>query len=245
VDLRETETVAQAEGNKKMEWYALVEEWPHESLVNFRELPGCLSTAPTAEAALQKAPEAIGEYLRWLKQNQIFFLEDEPTSITVVVKERLRADRVGPRFEADLVAPTDREMANALTVAATARVLLVKLYNEVLPAQRSCAFKPGEWSLTEQLQHILQAEAHYVGCLNDQPPEAMLPLPETELPLKLIENGMSYETFLRGLTAEQRAQVYVHGEAEWTAAKVLRRMTEHLRDHYPWMQTIVRQFCTP
>lgn len=44
--------------------------------------------------------------------------------------------------------------------------------------------------------------------------------------------------------AERRAQVYIHGEAEWTAAKVLRRMTEHLRDHYPWMQTIVRQFCT-
>jgi hypothetical protein len=110
--------------------------------------------------------------------------------------------------------------------------------------QRSCAFTPGEWSLTVHLQHILRAEAHYVGCLNDQSPEAMLPVTETELSRKLIKNGMNYETFLRGLTAEQRAHVYVHGGAEWTAAKVLRRMTEHLRDHYPWMQTIVRQFCT-
>lgn len=228
-----------------MEWFALVEEWPNESLVSFRELPGCLSTAPTAEEAIQKAPEAIAEYLRWLKQNKIFFLEEEINSITVVVKERLRADRVGPCFEAELVAPTDREMANALTVAATARALLADLYNEVLPAQRSRAFTPGEWSLTEHLQHILKAEAHYVGCLNDQPPEAMLPVTEAELPLKLIENGRNYETFLRGLTAEQRARVYIHEKAEWTAAKVLRRMTEHLRDHYPWMQTIVRQFCTP
>ena len=38
--------------------------------------------------------------------------------------------------------------------------------------------------------------------------------------MKLIENGMNHETFLRGLTVEQRAHVYIHGEAEWTAAKV-------------------------
>jgi len=60
--------------------------------------------------------------------------------------------------------------------------------------------------------------------------------------MKLFENARSYETFLRGLTPEQRAHVYVHGEAEWTAAKVLRRMTEHLRDHYLGMQAIVGQF---
>lgn len=228
-----------------MDLYALVEEWPEESLVSFRELPGCLSAAPTAEEAIQKAPEAITDYLEWLKQNKIFFLEERITPINVVVRERLRADRVGPCFEAELVAPTDREMANALTVAATARALLAELYNGVQPAQRSRAFKPGEWSLTDHLQQILQADAHYVGCLSNQPPEAMPPVTEAELSTRLIENGMNYEAFLRGLTVEQRARVYIHGEAEWTTAKALRRMTEHLRDHYPWMQTIVRQFCTP
>lgn len=227
-----------------MDLYALIEEWPHESLVSFRELPGYLSSASSVVEALQQAPEAIAEYICWLKQNKIFFFEEEINPINVVVKERLQAERVGVRFATELIAPTDREMTNALTVAATARKLLVELYNAVSPAQRSHRFKPDEWSLTEQLQHILKAEAHYVDCLSDQPPAAMPPVPETELPMKLIENGMKYETFLSGLTAEQRARVYVHGEAEWTAAKTLRRMTEHLRDHYPWMQTIVRQFHT-
>ena len=227
-----------------MDLYALVEEWPHESLVSFRELPGCLSTAQTAEEAIQKAPETITDYFLWLKQNKLFFLEEKITPINVIVKERIRADRVGPRFESELVAPTDREMMIALNVAATARALLAELYNDVLPAQRSCAFKPGEWSLTDHLQHILQAEAHYVGCLSDQPAEAMPRVTEAELSTRLIENGMSYGTFLRGLSAEQRARVYIHGEAEWTAAKVLRRMTEHLRDHYPWMQAIARQTTT-
>ncbi len=227
-----------------MDFYALVEEWPDESLVSFRELPGCLSTAPTAQEAIEKAPEAIAAYLLWLQQHTIFCLEEEIDSINVVVKERLRADRVGLRFEADLAAPTDREIANALTVARAARAQLAELYNEVLSAQRSSAFTPGEWSLTDHLQHILKAEAYYVGCLNDQPPEAILPVAETELPMKLIENGMNYETFLRGLTPEQRAHVSIHGEAQWTAAKVLRRLTEHLRDHYAGMQAIVGQFST-
>ncbi len=102
-----------------MNVYALVEEWPHESLVSFRVLPGCLSTASTAEEEIHKAPEAITEYLSWLKQNRIFFLEAEIDPINVVVKERVRVDRVGPRFESELVAPTDREMANALTVTAS------------------------------------------------------------------------------------------------------------------------------
>src|SRR5579885_1128433 len=104
-----------------MDLYALIEEWPHESLVSFRELPGYLSGAPTTEEAIQKAPEAIAEYLHWLKQNKIFFFAEEISPINVVVKERLRAERVGVRFATELIAPTHREMANALTVAATAR----------------------------------------------------------------------------------------------------------------------------
>lgn len=227
-----------------MDVYALVEEWLRESLVSFRELPGCLAAAPTTEEALQKAPEAIAAYLGWLQQSNIYFLDEAITPVNVVVKERVRADRVGPRFAADLVAPTDREMENALAVAATARAQLAKLYNDILPADRRRAPKLGEWSLAEHLEHILAAEAHYVGCLSDQPPKDMPHVAVAELAAKLMENGRRYETFLRGLTAEERSRVYVHGEAEWTAAKVLRRMTEHLRDHYPWMQAIAAQFRT-
>lgn len=224
-----------------MECYALIEEWPAESLISFRELPGYLSAAPTTKEAIQKAPEVIAEYLRWLKQNNIYFLQEESNSINVVVKERLRADQVGPLFETELIAPTDREMTNALTVAATARARLVELYNGVSPTGRKRRIKADEWSLTEHLQHLLEAEAHYVGCLHEQLPEDPSHITEEELPTKFLENGMIYEQFLRGLTLEQRAHVYTHGEAQWTAAKVLRRMTEHLRDHYPWMETIARQ----
>lgn len=226
-----------------MDFYALIEEWsdPDESIVFFRELPGCFVTAPTTREAIQQAPGAIADYVRWLKQNDIFFLEENISSINIVVKEILRAQPVGPLFESDLLAPTDQEIDNALRVAATARTMLIQLYNEVVPARRNCAVRPGEWSLTEHLEHIFNAEAHYVGCLSEQLPAALPPVSETELPLKLIENGMTYETLLRGLTPLQRTRIYIHGEAEWTAAKTLRRMTKHLREHYPWMQEVAGQ----
>lgn len=102
--------------------------------------------------------------------------------------------------------------------------------------RRSRATRHGEWSLKDHLEHILQADAHDVGCLSEQRPVALLPVPEEAVPLRLIENGRTYETVLRGLTPFQRTRLSLHGEAEWTAAKTLRRMTRHVREQYPWMQ---------
>ena len=223
-----------------MNFYALIEELsnPDESLLFFRELPGCFVTAPTTREALQQAPGAIAEYARWLQQHNIFFFEKDISSITIVVKEILRAESVGPRFVADLPAPTDQERDNALQVARVARAQLADLYNAVVPAHRGRPVKPEEWSLTDHLEHVLRAEAHYVSCLSDQVPESLPPIPEGELAFKLMENGKSYEAVLRGLTPAQRTRLYLHGEAEWTAAKTLRRMTKHVREHYPWMMEI-------
>ena len=52
-----------------MRFYALVEDWPGESKAYFRELPGCLSSAPTYEEAVKTAPVAILTFLKWLKKN--------------------------------------------------------------------------------------------------------------------------------------------------------------------------------
>ncbi len=107
--------------------------------------------------------------------------------------------------------------------------------------QRGRVLPPEEWSLTDHLRHILEAEAYYIWCISDRAPDPTPHLAEDDLPRKLFENAREHETFFHSLTPEQRARVYVHGEAEWTAAKVLRRMTTHLRQHYPWMQAIEHQ----
>jgi predicted RNase H-like HicB family nuclease len=224
-----------------MKFYALVDEMPGDSMVFFRALPGCFSAAPTAEEAVSKAPEAIFEYLNWLKEQNIFFLEEEVSEITLEIKEHLQGGRVGPRFEADLPAPTNQEIDHALSVAVTVRTLLIGLYNGVPLGQRGRVLPSEEWSLTDHLRHILEAEAYYIWCISDRPKDPTPHIAEADLPQKLFENAREHETFLHSLTPEQRACVHVHGEAEWTAVKVLRRMTTHLRQHYPWMQAIAHQ----
>src|SRR5260221_12119952 len=104
-----------------MRYYALVEDWPGESMVYFRELPGCFSSAPTYEEAVKAAFAAIASYLSWLKKNDLSIIEnvEDDGKIELVVKERLAAPdmQVGPRFEADLAPPYDRESDKVLHVA--------------------------------------------------------------------------------------------------------------------------------
>src|ERR1700742_4550458 len=105
-----------------MQFYALVEEWPGESIIFFRELPGCFATGATTEAALRAAPAIIEQYLDWLKENGVTILEKEAKPISVVVQERLssKGTEIGPLFEADRLPMNELEVDIALNVAATA-----------------------------------------------------------------------------------------------------------------------------
>jgi predicted RNase H-like HicB family nuclease len=229
-----------------MQFHALVEEWPGESMVYFRELPGCFASAPTTEAALQAAPQAIEKYFRWLKENGITLFDGEVGPIGVTLTERVSSveGEAGPFFEADQAAPNDLEIDNSLNVAATARALIIELVANV-PSHLHTQVPPaGGWSLTQHLLHIMECETWYVSRLLEQPEEE----PPTTLTdadnisMKIFENAMDYEVILRELTSEQRSRVLTHGREQWSAAKVLRRMAGHLREHYQWMEEMVEQF---
>lgn len=229
-----------------MQFHALVEEWPGESMAFFRELPGCFASAPTTEAALQAAPEIIEKYFRWLKENGITLFDEEVKPISVVLTECLNSidKEAGPFFAADRAAPDDQEIDNSLNIAATARALIIELVANV-PAQFHYQAPPaGGWSLTQHLQHIMECETWYVSRLLERPTEEP---PTTltdadDISMKIFENAMDYEIILRELTPEQRSRVLTHEGEEWSAAKVLRRMAGHLREHYQWMEEIVEQF---
>ncbi len=225
-----------------MHYYALVEDWPGESMAYFRELPGCFSSAPTYEEVVKAAPAAISSYLDWLKKNDLAIIEEDNSEIEVVVQERLPAvnGQIGPRFKADLAPPDDVEIENALNVAAAARAALLELYDSVPPEQRNRSVSPDSWSLTQHLHHILESEDSYISRLTEHPTATFgNPLPP-DLSMTLFDHAMDHELFLRGLSRADRERVFTHEGEEWTAAKVLRRMTEHLREHYPWMVAIAR-----
>ncbi len=229
-----------------MRFNALVEDWPGESVAYFRELPGCFSSAPTYEEAVKVAPQAISAFLKWSKENDLVLLEVYDGEIDVVVTERLIAvnDQTGPIFKADLPPPEDAEIDNALNVAAAARAALLELYDEVPVELRDRSTSSGAWSLTQHLHHIFEAEAWYVSRLTENPTATFGNVLPPDLSMALFENAMDDELFLRGLTPEVRERVFTHEGEDWTAAKVLRRMTAHLREHYPWMMEIVVELNT-
>lgn len=226
-----------------MRFNALVEDWPGESVAYFRELPGCFSSAPTYEEAVKIAPQAISDFLRWSKENDLVLIGEYDGEVDVVVTERLGAvnDQKGPLFKTDLPPPGDAEIDNALNVAAVARAALLELYDEVPVKLRDRSPSPGGWSLTQHLQHIFESEGWYISRLTEHPTEAPGNALPPDLAMALFENAMDDELILRGLTPEVRERVYTHEGEDWTAAKVLRRMTSHLREHYPWMVEIARE----
>jgi hypothetical protein len=225
-----------------MQFNALIEEWPGESMAFFRELPGCYCAAPTYEALLKIIPASIADYLKWVKANDITVLDEFDGQVEVVIKEHIMAANgtTGPRFEADLAPPDDIEIDKALNVAAAARAALLELYEQVSPTRQMHRLSPESWSLTEHMQHLLEAETEYVSRLQEHPIEPASDTPPADLAMKFFDNAMDYELALRALTPEQRQHIYTHNDEQWTAAKVLRRMTEHLREHYPWMEEIVK-----
>jgi predicted RNase H-like HicB family nuclease len=220
-----------------MRYNALVEEWPGESMAYFRELPGCLSVAPTVEEAVAAAPAAIARHVKWLKANDL--IEEVDNDISVAMKERIAAiENAGPLFEADLPAPGDEEIYLALNAAGMARAELIDLYESIPPEQRDRVRVEGEWSVNDHLRHIIESELWYVSRLSDVPREKPISELSPEISVALFDVGMDSELALRGLSEEQRTRVFIHEGEEWTAAKVLRRLVGHLREHYPWIKEL-------
>ena len=229
-----------------MRLYAMVEYWNVESMAYFRELPGCFSSAPTYEGVLKATPAAISSYLDWLKKNDLAIIEEDNSEFEVVVKERLTAvsGQIGPLFEADLAPPDDVEIENALNVAAAARAALLELYDSVPPEQWNRSISPDSWSITQHLHHILESEDWYISRLTEHPAATSGNTLPPDLSMALFDHAMDHELFLRGLSLAERERVLTHEGEEWTAAKVLRRMSEHLREHYPWMVAIAGELNT-
>jgi predicted RNase H-like HicB family nuclease/uncharacterized damage-inducible protein DinB len=229
-----------------MQFQALIEEWPGESMIFFRELPGCFSAASTSEKALQAAPATIETYFHWLKENGIVLVEEDGDPISVTPMERLESigSEGGPLFVADHAAPSDLEIDNALNVAATARALIIELVTNVPSHLHDQTLAPSEWSLTRHLQHIMESETWYVSRLTEDPaPEQpTADLSADDISLKIFEHAMDYEVLLRDLTTDQRSRVFLHDGEQWTAAKVLRRMAGHLHEHYQSMDEMVHAF---
>jgi hypothetical protein len=212
----------------------LVEEWSAECGGYVHELPGLYSGAASLDLLLDKLPAAVESHFAWLASHGFSTANDSPIELEITESLPAIDGRYGPLFQLDLEAVTSERLEVAIAVAALARRDLVDLYRSVSDVRRSVTSSNDAWTMRQHLQHTASTEVFYVDRLDG---ESGIVLPDD--PVKALQtSGRHADALLRGWDAASRSILVDRGGEEWTAGKVLRRMTGHLREHLPWVQAL-------
>jgi predicted RNase H-like HicB family nuclease/uncharacterized damage-inducible protein DinB len=206
-----------------------VEEMEGRWIAHAAGWPGCFASAETREAALADAPQAVADYLAWLRSHG----ERAPDErITVDVDEVHRAWNIGPEYEVSAFFAEDRPPLAEADIAKAQRLLAWTrgdLLNAVqgLTAEQRARPVPGQrWPLDGILNHVGGAEWWYLDRLGLAFPREDVP---DDPPARLEKVRAHLLSVLPQLVGDERV-VEKRGEL-WTPRKVLRRALWHERDH--------------
>jgi len=220
-------------------------------MVHIRELPGCFVWDKTKRKALKKLPQAIKDYLIWLKKNGEENLSEFgsvgkiPKKIEFEVVETKKgtcpviSGNKAALFSYDLIPPSNDFIRKCLRGMRYNRKELLdrvkKLTDEVLD------FKPDKKirSIRETLNHIANAEWWYLSRMKDY--RKLDPLPYKCPPEKILDKLKKTRELaikiLKNLSLEDRERINIpkkfakYKDEKWTWGKCLRRFLEHEREH--------------
>lgn len=202
-------------------------------------LPGCISTGLNQDIALSRLPQAITDYLQWLKAHGER-VPDQVDPIELEFGGSSDDSASGHPGDADAFFPPDRvpmteqEVATLLRILNYSRQQLIEtvsgLPNEVMNWKPGSGESGEVWDIDDILEHIASSEQFYISRLN---PNVMSMLQETR--------SAAVERFA-ALTDNERSQVIEHAGDIWTARKVFRRMLEHEREHIRHIEQILDRF---
>jgi hypothetical protein len=116
-------------------------------------------------------------------------------------------------------------------VASLARAALLSAYSNIPLDRRDIEPAPGEWSPRRQLSHVAGSEVWYADALVRPGEGTQVDLPPDPVAALGI-SAAHIEAVLRSLSPEAAGHVIERDGEQWTAAKVIRRMVGHLREHY-------------
>jgi len=212
----------------------LVEEWSEEFGGFVHEMPGLYAGAATYELLLEKLPSTVESHLAWLASHGFNVGDEGPIEMEIAESLAAIDGRFGPLFQMDREAVTSERIEETIAIAALARRDLIDLFRSVSAVRRSATSSDDSWTMTQHLQHIASTEVFYIDRLAG---DSAIVLPAD--PVRALQSsGRHVEAVLRGLDSGGRSMLVERNGEEWTAGKVLRRMTGHLREHFPWMQAL-------
>ena len=210
-----------------------------KTMVHVLDLVGCIAKGPTTDEALNRTPEAIRAYLRFLKR-QGEAVDPDSEFETMVAEHVTEGEWLGSGdpslvFQPDLEPLTLKDAEKYIQRLQWSRAEVLALVGGLTGEQIEAEQNTKGRSIRAMLEHMLESEHFYVSTLGK-----IDGLPGTGTLVKKREGAlldwMSYVRALeieriRSLTAEERSQQIVHWKRIWTARKVLRRMLEHEWEH--------------
>jgi predicted RNase H-like HicB family nuclease/uncharacterized damage-inducible protein DinB len=208
-------------------------------MVHVLDLLGCIANGPTTEEALNKTPQAIHDYLRFLhRHGEAVDPEAEvQTEIAEHITEGIWLGNGDPSlvFQPDLEPLTTEDIEVYVNRLEGMRLEMVALVGDLSEAQLEEKPQPKGRPIKAILEHILESEYAYMAAYGR--PED---LPGTGSIVKkrqgdLLEwmayvRGREIER-LRSLSWQERSEPFVHWKYTRTARKVMRRMLEHQWEH--------------
>jgi hypothetical protein len=201
---------------------ALIEHWPSVSLLFVRALPGFQVSGRDAEELQERVGIALQAHLDWLVARELIDQPSGEVDLAVVEQARSISESIGPLFTADLIAPNEEEVENALAVGRAA-------LSDLIDAQDAPQRVGDDAGFESTLRHVAQMDRWYAGRLSGDPQATALADPIDDL----VDAAGTFEDAVDDFAANGSSELFVRDGEEWTLAKALRRRTGHLREHMP------------
>lgn len=199
---------------------ALIEHWPGESLLYVRALPGFVAGGSDPGDLQRRAGAALQEHLDWLVEHDLIDAPSGEVELSVAEEADAVSTAIGPRFMADLAAPSEEEIETALAVGRAAISEAIDAYDET--RRRGSATDPDG-----VLRHLADRDRWYASRLSGAAPALASGDPVDAL----IAAASEFEDAVDAFVLTQMPELLVRDGEEWTLAKILRRRTGHLREH--------------
>jgi uncharacterized damage-inducible protein DinB/predicted RNase H-like HicB family nuclease len=210
-----------------------------KTMVHVFALLGCNANGPTTEEALERTPEAIRAYLRFLSRygEEVDPNAEMQTQIAEHVTEGGWLGNGSPyiMFQQDLEPLTSEDLEKYIRHLEWSRSELLALVSGLSDEQLTENPQPKGRPIRRILEHIFGAEYAYVrrlgkldGVAGPGPVERM---GRDELLEWMGHVRMAEIAKLRTLNEQERSEPFVHGNSTRTARKMIRRMLEHEWEH--------------
>lgn len=204
-------------------------------MVHVLELPGCIACGPTTGDALERTPQAIGDYLRFLQRHgeEVSPEAEITTQVAEHITEGMWLGNGDPTilFAPDKEPLTREELEVSLRRLTWSRAEIIAVVSGLSEEQAEAKPARGR-SIKGILEHVFGAEYHYVrrfGKLEGVRGPGMSVQRTTEELLAWMAVVRASE--INSLRTLETQALQAAGPAALNARRAIRRMLEHEWEH--------------